>query len=97
MVDRSLIGERVLPVAILALAVVSVPVMVFSEDGLARLETLRAEKARADEEASKLAERIHRLRSDVQRVKNDPSAVERVARDQLGLVRRTEIVYQFGR
>ncbi|MCK6592584.1 MAG: septum formation initiator family protein [Polyangiaceae bacterium] len=29
------------------------------------------------------------------RLRDDPSAVERIARDDLGLVRQTEVVFQF--
>jgi cell division protein FtsB len=90
-----LLAERVLPIAILALAAVSVPVLMLSPAGLGRLEGLRQERARADEEISRLSQEIVLLRQQVQRIKNEPASVERVARDELGLVRKTEIVFQF--
>lgn len=80
---------------VLAVAIVSVPVMIFSNDGLARLRHLEAEKVRADEEVSRLSAQIRKLRSEVRRMKEDPAMVERVARDELGLVRQTEVVFQF--
>jgi cell division protein FtsB len=43
----------------------------------------------------KLSREIERLRAEVRRMKEDPAAVERVARDDMGLVRQTEIVFQF--
>jgi cell division protein FtsB len=87
--------QRLMPVAVLCTAVVSVPVMIFSADGLGRLRHLEAEKQRADEEVSRLSEQIRRLRAEVRRIKDDPTMVERVARDELGLVRQTEVVFQF--
>jgi cell division protein FtsB len=93
--SRRIVIERALPLAILALAVVSVPVMIFSPSGLRRLDGLREERARADVEISRLSQDIRELRAEVQRIKSDPAAVERVARDELGLVRQTEVVFQF--
>jgi cell division protein FtsB len=95
MTSRGMLLERVLPVAILVLAVVAVPVMMFSPTGLSRLRSLRAERGRADEEISRLSQQINELRSQVQHIKSDPAAVEQVARDELGLVRQTEVVFQF--
>ncbi len=90
-----LLLERALPIGILAVAVVSVPVMVFSSTGLERLNALRQERQQADEEISRLSQQIRELRAEVRRIKDDPAAVEQVARDELGLVRKTEVVFQF--
>ena len=95
MSPRLLLLQRVLPLSVLALALVSVPVMIFSPDGLTRLEHLRQEKRRADDEVSRLSQQISELREQVARIKDDPALVERVARDELGLVRQTEVVFQF--
>jgi cell division protein FtsB len=93
--SRAILMERALPLAILAIALVAVPVMMFSPSGLSRLASLRAERARTGEEISRLTQQIAGLRADVKRIKDDPAAVERVARDELGLVRQTEVVFQF--
>ena len=93
--SRGILLERALPLAILAVALVAVPVMMFSPSGLSRLSSLREERARTDEEISRLTQQIAGLRADVKRIKDDPAAVERVARDELGLVRQTEVVFQF--
>jgi cell division protein FtsB len=90
-----LLAERVLPISILAVALVAVPVMILSPAGLGRLEGLREEKQRADVEISRLSQEIRELRAEVEHIKRDPAAVERAARDELGLVRQTEIVFQF--
>jgi cell division protein FtsB len=92
---RRLLLERLLPLAILALAVVAVPWMMLSASGLDKLRGLEEEKRRADEEVSRLAQEIGQLRAEVRRIRDDPAAVERVARDELGLVRQTEVVFQF--
>lgn len=84
-----------MPLAVLAMAAISVPMLMLSATGLPRLQGLREEKVRADEELSRLSQQIWELRAEVARIKDDPAAVERAARDELGLVRRTEVVFQF--
>ena len=95
MSSGSLFVQRVMPLAVLAVAAISVPMMMLSATGLPRLQGLREEKVRADDEVSRLSQQIWELRSEVTRIKDDPAAVERAARDELGLVRRTEVVFQF--
>lgn len=95
MSGRRLLLERALPLSILGLSLVSVPLLMFSPQGLARLEGLTEERARTEQEISRMSKEIEALRAEVQRIKDDPTAVERVARDELGLVRRTELVFQF--
>lgn len=90
-----LILQRLLPLAVLIVAGVSVPVMMLSPEGLARLGHLKEEKRRADAEVSRLTQDIQDLRAQVERIKTDPALVERSARDELGLVRKTEVVFQF--
>jgi cell division protein FtsB len=91
----ALFAQRVLPLAVLALAAISVPMLMLSATGLPRLQGLREEKVRADDEVSRLSQDIWELRAEVAKIKDDPAAVERAARDELGLVRRTEVVFQF--
>lgn len=88
---------RWLPLGLIGVALVSVPVQVFSRSGLPQLRHLEEERVRLLEQEQQLRHEIAQLRAEVERIKNDPSAVEQVARDELGLVRPTEVVFQFGR
>jgi cell division protein FtsB len=56
---------------------------------------LEDERRRASEEVSRLGSQINALRAQVSRIQSDPAAEERAARDELGLVRTTEVVFQF--
>jgi len=91
----TLLVERVLPVAVLVVAVVGAPVLIFSPQGLPRLRGLEQELTDVNEENAELRRDIEALRGRVTRQKDDPAAVERMARDHLGLVRQTEVVFQF--
>lgn len=95
MTHGRLLAERALPLSILGVAIIAVPVLVFSASGLERLSNLRREKAEAEREIGKLNQQIRQLRAEVSHMKQDPAAVERAARDELGLVRQTEVVFQF--
>jgi cell division protein FtsB len=48
-------------------------------------------------ENESLRREVTNLRADVKELRDDPAAVERIARDQLGLVRKSEIIVQFPR
>jgi cell division protein FtsB len=87
--------ERILPVAILVVAAVGAPVMIFSPQGLPRLRGLQKELADVEDENADVRRQIESLRGRVARLRDDPAAVERIARDDLGFVRQTEVVFQF--
>jgi cell division protein FtsB len=89
--------QRLLPIAILAVAVVAVPILIFAPDGLPRMRALEKELAQVNAENADLRRDVAKLRVEVKQLRDDPSAVERIARDQLGLVRKSEVVFQFGR
>lgn len=89
--------ERTLPIAVLIVAVVGAPIMIFSPQGLPRLRELERELADVEEENAELGRQIEALRGKVARLRDDPTAVERIARDNLGLVRQSEVVFQFSR
>lgn len=95
MSNLSLFLERGLPLLILAIAAVGAPLLMFSKEGLPRLRTLEAEMSQVEAENAELAEEIRQLRLEVDKLKRDPKAVEAIARDELGLVRNTEVVFQF--
>ncbi len=89
--------QRALPIGILALALVGAPALIFEPQGLPRMRTLEQELARVDAENVELRRDIGTLRVEVRQLRDDPGAVERIARNQLGLVRKNEIVFQFGK
>jgi cell division protein FtsB len=89
--------ERALPIGMLSLALVAVPVLVLEPQGLPRLRALQKELDQVDLENDELERDVARLRVEVKQLRDDPAAVERIARDELGMVRKSEVVFQFGR
>jgi cell division protein FtsB len=88
--------RRTLPVAMLSLAIIAVPVLVFAPDGLPRMQALQKELGAVRTENDQLRRDVARLRIEVRRLRDDPAEVERIARDELGMVRKNEVVFQFG-
>jgi cell division protein FtsB len=87
--------ERVLPIAVLVLALVGAPLMIFAPEGLPRLRGLEHELEQVAAENRQLQREIDELRGHVERLRDDPAAVERMAREDLGLLRQSEVVFQF--
>ena len=88
------ITRDILPLLILAIAVIGVPVLIFEPQGLPRLRALQHEVAQVEAENRALEREIRRLREEVRLLKEDLSAIEQNARIGLGLVRKSEIILQ---
>ena len=86
---------RALPACILAVAASSVPVMVLRPDGLSRMRAVEHELWTVQAENRSLKRDAADLKTEVHRLRDDPAAVEHIARDQLGMVRKSEVVFQF--
>ena len=74
---------------------VSVPVRILSEDGLPRYRRLQDQLTRIRRDNVELRRDIERLNREVDSLRTDPAAIERIARDELGLVRPGEFVFHF--
>jgi len=87
--------ERVLPIGLFAVAVLGAPVMIFSSEGMPRLEAVELELQTVERENDEIRREIDVLRARVARLRDDPAALEQLARDELGLIRQSEVVFQF--
>lgn len=91
----SAVLERYLPLTILVVAALGAPTLIFSSDGLPRLRSLEKELEQVQRENEEQRRQIAFLRGEVGHLKDKPAAVERIARDELGLIRKNEVVFQF--
>jgi cell division protein FtsB len=94
--NGELFVQRILPIGILAVAMICVPVQILRPEGLPRMRGLESELHGVQDENAELTRDITRLRQEVHELKDDPGSVEKIARDRLGLVRKSEIVFQIG-
>jgi cell division protein FtsB len=86
-----------LPFSLMVMAIMTVPTLVLDEQGLPRYRHLNAEVAELREANEELVREIAELKSEIEALRSDPSYIERIARDELGMVRDEEIVFQFPR
>jgi cell division protein FtsB len=86
---------RGLPLAVLTVALIAVPVLVLEPQGMPRMRALEKELSGVQGENAELRRDVARLRTDVKDLRENPAAVERIAREQLGLIRKSEVVFQF--
>ncbi len=84
-----------LPFGLLVYALCSVPVRIVSEEGWPRYRQQRELLARFQQENADLRAEIARLNQESHALLYDPEAVERVARDELGMIREGELLFQF--
>ena len=85
----------ILILGLLFIGVAVVPMKILDENGLHRVERLQKELASLNEADAKLKRDNELLREQIQAFHTDPSYIEKVARDELGMVGPDEIVYQF--
>ena len=87
--------------ALVAVALGWVPYHLYGSSGLARYMHLKHERDALHEANLKMYEQNQRLRAELEALSDDDgqlsrTAVERAARDELGLVKPGEVVYQVG-
>ncbi len=69
--------------------------MILRPEGLPRMRAVDHELESVQAENRGLKRDIGDLKSEVQHLRDDPAAVEHIARAELGMVRKSEVVFQF--
>lgn len=78
---------------VVALAL-SAAAMAFDPEGLRRTLALRQDVARIRAENEALRKANEKLRVELRLLQDDPDALERAAREELGLVRPDEVIFR---
>ena len=86
-----------LPFGLLVVSIVAVPLRILDEQGLPRYRVLRDELIHVRKENERLGREVVQLHREVTALRSDPAAIERIARDELGMVRDGEFIFQFNR
>jgi cell division protein FtsB len=93
--DLGITAAFMLPLGLLVFVTVVVPLRVLETEGLPRYRALRAELHATRATNDRMRREVLQLRERVARLQSDPEALERIARDELGMLRNDEIVFQF--
>ena len=67
---------------------------IFGENGYLAMRRARADVDRIRKELQQLNEENRQLAGDIHGLKSDPAAIERVAREEMGLARPGELVFR---
>jgi cell division protein FtsB len=86
---------RLATAAVLALGVGYLPYRAYGPGGVGRTLRLERDLRELEEGNRRLQEENARLRQRIRSLRDDRDAIERVARDELGLVRPEDVVFQF--
>jgi len=79
----------------LAAGIGYIPLRVIGGGGIQRARRLSQDLDRLRKEVEEQKRTNARLRDEARALRDDPAAIERVSRDQMGLVREGEVVFQF--
>jgi cell division protein FtsB len=85
----------IVPFGLLVFTIVTVPLHLLDGQGLPRYRALRDELAKVQSKNERLQREVRELSEETERLRGDARAIERIARDELGMVRDGEIVFQF--
>ena len=86
-----------LAVLAVVLSFVMVTLAYVGENGRPRLEALAGEYERLAEKTESLRAENLQLKNQIEAFNSDYSTIERAAREQLGMVKKKEIILQFDR
>jgi len=84
-----------LPFGLLIVSIVSVPLAILDDEGLPRYRALKAERAEVERVNGRLRRDVEQLHREVEALRTDPETIERIARDELGMIRDDELLFQF--
>jgi cell division protein FtsB len=77
------------------MALVPVLVIIWSPRGLLHLRQLHREHKELTQKNITLEKENHTVYQEIDRLVNDPSALEQLVRKELGLVKEGELIFQF--
>lgn len=70
-------------------------VIVFGDRGLVEVGHLKGERDRLLRDTHALKEKNLSLRREIERLKTDPAYIEHIARQELGMIGRDEVIVRF--
>lgn len=92
--SRWLWPRRLFLAALLSLSIAYLPYRLYMQSGLQRFLSLQGELSALQRQNQQLRQENRRLYGELERLRSDDGAVERVAREELGLVRPGELVFR---
>lgn len=89
--------NRLLKISLLIVCVMLLWLLFAPGTGVFGLLKLRQETARLERQTEELIKSNEVLRAEIDRLKNDPDYLERIAREKYGLLKKNEQMFDFSR
>jgi cell division protein FtsB len=89
--------NRLLKIYLLIVSVLLLWLLLAPGTGVFGLLKLRQETVRLEQQTQKLINSNEELRAEIDRLKNDPDYLERIAREKYGLLKKNEQMFDFSR
>lgn len=87
--------EKLKKVFKILLIIVILYVFLGRSTGLIHLVEMKVEKSKLQQELEQINEENRQTAREIETLRSDTKAIERIAREELGLVKKGEIVYKF--
>jgi cell division protein FtsL len=84
-----------MPLVPIVIIVLMLAVALFGEKGVLRMLQARRQRADLEQQVARQEDTNRRLQAEAQRLQSDRRYIENIARQELGMVKEDEIVYQF--
>jgi cell division protein FtsB len=84
-----------IPFGLLVGAILIVPLRILDRQGLPRYRALSEELVQVRKSNDQARRSLRRLEITVRALRSNPEAVERIARDELGMLFKDELLFQF--
>jgi len=99
MAPKSLLQDRkTIQIAVAAIILLILLWVVFSSrTGIVRFFQTSRERETVQTVNKDLEEKNKQLQDEIDRLENDPAAIEEVARKKFGLIKKNEIIYDFSK
>jgi cell division protein FtsB len=88
-------GQKIL-LSLVALVLLNILlIIIFGDRGLVEVNRLKGERDQLLEDNHDLKAKNSALRREIERLKSDPAYIEHVARQELGMIGRDEVIVRF--
>ena len=89
--------NRLLKISLVIVGVTLLWLLLAPGTGIFGLLKLRQEMVRLEQQTKELIKSNEELRAEIDRLKNDPDYLERIAREKYGLLKKNEQLFDFSR
>jgi len=81
--------------AVIGILILAVLYLMFGHNGLLHVRQLKREKAKLEKQIIQLEEAKNSLQLEIEKLQSNPEALEKVIREQMGMIRKDEMLFIF--